>query len=80
MDYVSLQSSLLALMLVDWESQSGLWAEPHRHSSQDKDDLAGVLLMSAICSQVFLAVCGSVEFLSSLPSPAVAALPILHTL
>lgn len=82
MDYhhVSLQSSLLALTLVEWESQSGLRAEPHRLSAQDKDDLARVLLMSAVCSQVFLAVCISVEFLSSLPSPAGAALPILNAL
>lgn len=67
-----LQSRLLALTLVDRESQTlCLWAQPHRPSVRDKNGLAVVvLLMSAGCSQVFLAVCGPVEFLSSLPYPA----------
>lgn len=65
--------------------RSHLWAQPHRHQTKIRMT-AAVLLMSAVCCQVFLAVSGSVEFLSSLPFPterrargALAALPGLHT-
>lgn len=65
--------------------QSHPWAQPHRHQTKIRMT-AAVLLMSAVCCQVFLAVRGSVEFLSSLPFPAerrgrgaLATLPGLHT-
>lgn len=75
--HVSLQSGLLALTRVDWEPRSfgpGL----SRRSACDKNGSVLEPLRSAVCGQIFLAASGSVEFLSTLPSSAGAALPILH--
>lgn len=84
---MSLQSRLLAQPFGLGEPQTvqPVWAQPHRHQTKIRMG-AAVLLMSAVCCQVFLAVRGSVEFLSSLPFPAGRwagasgkVLPTLHT-
>lgn len=49
--------------------RSHLRDQPHRHQTKIRMT-AAVLLMSVVCFQVFLAIRGSVEFLSSLPFPA----------
>lgn len=57
-----------------WHLLTGSLSQNPGHSLTDSQPViravAVVLLMSAVCGQVFLAVCGSVEFLSFLPSPA----------
>lgn len=62
-------ASWLCRLFLGSPRQSHLWAQPHRHQTKIRMT-AAVLLMSAVCCQVFLAIRGSVEFLSCLPFPA----------